>query len=115
METNSTTSREYPLEHDKESTEMRHVSTYFNVGCRSDRQRSARSLILLDCIFLIPSQVIITRIRPSIWLPALEFIWGCLTLGIAFCKDYKQVYILRALIGVAESSAYPGTVTLLSE
>lgn len=68
-----------------------------------------------DCIFLIPSQVIITRVRPSIWLPALEFIWGALTGVIAACKTSKQIYGVRVLIGLAESSCYPGTVTMLSE
>lgn len=30
-------------------------------------------------LFLIPSQLILTRIRPSIWLPALEMAWGVMT------------------------------------
>lgn len=30
-------------------------------------------------LFLIPSQLILTRIRPSIWLPGLEMAWGVMT------------------------------------
>lgn len=67
-----------------------------------------------DCIFLIPSQVFITYFRPSWWLPGLEFIWGIFTGCIAACKTAEPIYGLRALIGLAESSAYPGTVTMLS-
>ncbi|BEI88838.1 uncharacterized protein CcaverHIS019_0202000 [Cutaneotrichosporon cavernicola] len=78
--------------------ELNLFTTYFNVGY---------------CIFLIPSQVFITYFRPSWWLPGLEFIWGVFTGCIAACKTAEPIYALRALIGLAESSAYPGTVTML--
>ncbi|GFZ51574.1 hypothetical protein JCM24511_09341 [Saitozyma sp. JCM 24511] len=78
--------------------QLNYFTTYFNVGY---------------CLFLIPSQVMITRFRPSLWLSGLEFFWGILTGCIAACKSANAIYVLRAFIGVAESSAYPGTVTLL--
>lgn len=28
-----------------------------------------------------PSQIVMTRVRPSTWLPSLELIWGILTLA----------------------------------
>ena len=49
-------------------------------------------------LFLIPSQIIITHVRPSLWLPALEFGWGILTLFMYAVKDAKQVYALRAFV-----------------
>jgi len=64
---------------------------------------------------LIPSQIFITYFRPSWWLPGLELIWGILTGCIAACTRSDQIYGIRALIGMAESSSYPGTVTMLSE
>lgn len=73
-------------------------TTYFNVGY---------------AIFLIPSQIIITRVRPSYWLPALEFAWGTLTLFLYLVKDAKQVYAMRAFMGAFEASAYPGALMLL--
>ncbi|ODH26465.1 hypothetical protein ACO22_04595 [Paracoccidioides brasiliensis] len=44
-----------------------------------------------------------------------EVSWGAITGLIAIAKEAKQVYILRALLGVCESSAWPGTVTLFSK
>jgi len=38
----------------------------------------------------------ITRIRPSWWLPCLEFCWGLLTLALYKVTDPKQIYALRA-------------------
>lgn len=64
-------------------------------------------------IFLIPSQIIITRVRPSLWLPLLEFGWGVLTLSLFKVHDAKQVYAIRAFMGAFEASAYPGALMLL--
>ncbi|CAN8099689.1 unnamed protein product [Discula destructiva] len=64
------------------------------------------------CIMLIPSQVIMTYVRPSWWLPGLEIGWGVITGLIAICHNAKQVYVLRVFLGLFESSAWPGMMTL---
>lgn len=80
--------------------ELNYFLTYFNIGY---------------CIFLIPSQVMITWFRPCIWLSTLELVWGGLTMALAATHNAKQIYVIRVFIGIAESSAYPGAVTLLSK
>lgn len=77
--------------------ELNFFTTYFNVAY---------------CIMLIPSQIILTYVRPSIWLPALELAWGVMTGLIAMTTNAKQVYALRAFLGLCESSAWPGMITL---
>jgi hypothetical protein len=64
---------------------------------------------------VIPSQVVLTYIRPSFWLPTLEIIWGVLTGLIAMTTNAKQVYALRVFLGLCESSAWPGMMTLFSK
>ena len=64
---------------------------------------------------LIPSQVIITYVRPSYWLPGLEIGWGFVTALIAFAQNANQIYALRVLLGLFESSAWPGMMTLFSQ
>ncbi|KAK7182284.1 hypothetical protein DPSP01_006996 [Paraphaeosphaeria sporulosa] len=61
----------------------------------------------------IPSQLILLKIRPSIWLPTLELIWGFLVMGMAGAKNVRSLYALRFFIGLLEASAYPGIMTLL--
>jgi len=63
---------------------------------------------------LIPSQIILTYVRPSYWLSGLELLWGMMTGLIALSKNAKQVYVLRAFLGLCESSAWPGMMTLFS-
>lgn len=79
--------------------ELNYFTTYFSVSY---------------CIMLIPSQVIMTWMRPSWWLPSLEIAWGIMTGLIALCHNAKQVYVLRVFLGLFESSAWPGMMTLFS-
>ncbi|KAF2217823.1 hypothetical protein CERZMDRAFT_80492 [Cercospora zeae-maydis SCOH1-5] len=64
------------------------------------------------CIMLVPSQIIMTWVRPSFWLPGLEVGWGILTGLMAMVTTAKQVYIIRVFLGAFESSAWPGMMTL---
>ncbi|ODN76305.1 hypothetical protein, variant [Cryptococcus amylolentus CBS 6039] len=78
--------------------EYNYFTTWFSVGY---------------AVFLIPSQIIITHVRPSWWLPALETCWGVLTLATCKVTNYKQVYVLRAFTGAFEATCYPGAIMLL--
>lgn len=64
------------------------------------------------CIMLIPSQIIMTWVRPSWWLPGLEIGWGIVTGLIALCQNANQVYVCRIFLGIFESSAWPGMMTI---
>ncbi|KAI1805099.1 putative allantoate permease [Daldinia bambusicola] len=77
--------------------ELNYFTTYFSVAY---------------CIMLIPSQIILTYVRPSYWLSGLELCWGVVTGLIALVHNAKQVYILRVFLGICESSAWPGMMTL---
>ncbi|KPM42120.1 hypothetical protein AK830_g4427 [Neonectria ditissima] len=56
----------------------------------------------------IPSNLLLTRVRPSIWIPACEVTWSVLTIIMAKCTNVQQIYALRFFIGLAESTFYPG-------
>ncbi|KAI1068225.1 hypothetical protein LB507_004210 [Fusarium sp. FIESC RH6] len=56
----------------------------------------------------IPSNMLLTRIRPSIWIPACEVTWSILTILLTKCTNSTQLYVLRFFIGLAESTFYPG-------
>lgn len=64
-------------------------------------------------IFMVPSVLIMMRVRPSLWLPSLEVLWGILTGCMAATSNVKHMYAIRWLIGMCEASAWPGTTVLL--
>ncbi|WVQ74117.1 hypothetical protein IAR50_003707 [Cryptococcus sp. DSM 104548] len=79
--------------------ELNIFTTYFNIGY----------LIVIP----ISAYVINSVVRPSIWLPSLELLWGILTGTIAAAKNARTVYGIRFLIGFCEGTAWPGTMILL--
>ncbi|KAK5405227.1 hypothetical protein LTR06_008922 [Exophiala xenobiotica] len=56
----------------------------------------------------IPSNLILTRVRPSIWIPSMEVLWTILTFCLCRCNTANQIYALRFFVGLAESTFYPG-------
>lgn len=56
----------------------------------------------------VPSNMLLTKIRPSIWIPACEVLWSVLTILMCKCTTPTQMYVLRFFIGLAESGFYPG-------
>jgi sugar phosphate permease len=78
--------------------ELNYFTTYFYVAY---------------CLMLIPSQIILTYVRPSFWLSSLEVAWGVMTGLMAMVTKTYQVYIIRVFLGLFESSAWPGMITLL--
>ncbi|KAL3478541.1 major facilitator superfamily domain-containing protein [Aspergillus californicus] len=56
----------------------------------------------------IPSNMLLTKIRPRYWLPAMELLWTVLTFSLSRCNTSTQFYVLRFFIGLAESTFYPG-------
>ncbi|CAI7626500.1 unnamed protein product [Penicillium bialowiezense] len=83
---------------DLKGNDLNYLTTYWNIGY---------------IIGQIPSQLILTKIRPSIWLPALEISWSIFVMALASAKSAKTIFALRFFIGLFEASAYPGIITLL--
>ncbi|KAL4956371.1 major facilitator superfamily domain-containing protein [Aspergillus filifer] len=83
---------------DLKGNDFNYLTTYWNIGY---------------IIGQIPSQLILIKIRPSIWLPGLELLWSCLVMALAGAKNVETIFALRFFIGLFEASAYPGVITLL--
>jgi hypothetical protein len=51
------------------------------------------------CSFEILSNLIIKRVRPSLWLGAMSLGWGLMTLGQGLVRSYSDLLILRSFLG----------------
>jgi ACS family pantothenate transporter-like MFS transporter len=47
----------------------------------------------------LPSNIILTKFRPSRWIPTMEVFWTILTFALCRANSAQQVYILRFFIG----------------
>ncbi|KAJ6440721.1 major facilitator superfamily transporter [Purpureocillium lavendulum] len=62
----------------------------------------------------IPSNMILTRSRPSIFLPTIMLIWGALSALMSISKTYGALLGFRFVLGCIEAGFFPGVLYLLS-
>ncbi|KAL4907731.1 hypothetical protein BDW74DRAFT_175511 [Aspergillus multicolor] len=61
----------------------------------------------------IPSQFLLTRIRPSYYIPTVELLWSIITFCFASVQNVKTVFALRFLVGMLESPFAVGVLTIM--
>ncbi|KAH7078184.1 major facilitator superfamily domain-containing protein [Paraphoma chrysanthemicola] len=64
-------------------------------------------------IFIVPSQLLQTKLRPSLWLPFAEIAWGIVTLFNYKAKSARMIYILRFFLGALSATSWPGITALI--
>ncbi|KAF2404699.1 MFS general substrate transporter [Trichodelitschia bisporula] len=62
----------------------------------------------------LPSNLVLKRVSPRIWLPFLTFAWGVIAMCLGFIRDFASFMAVRALLGFAEGGLLPGMVLYLS-
>ncbi|KAH7128494.1 major facilitator superfamily domain-containing protein [Dendryphion nanum] len=62
----------------------------------------------------LPSNLLLKRMSPKVWLPLLTAVWGILTMCLGFVRSFGSFVTVRALLGVAEGGLLPGMVLYLS-
>ncbi|KAI1498133.1 major facilitator superfamily domain-containing protein [Biscogniauxia marginata] len=62
----------------------------------------------------IPSNMLLTRVRPSIYLAAVMFVWSTISACTGLVNSYGSLIACRFLLGFFEAPFYPGALYLLS-
>jgi MFS family permease len=62
----------------------------------------------------VPSNLVLKRITPKIWLPFLTTLWGIITMCLGFVQNFGSFFAVRAVLGIAEGGLLPGMVLYLS-
>lgn len=65
-------------------------------------------------IFQVPSNFILSRTRPSIYIPTIMVGWGMVTCCMAAVKSYHSLVAARFVLGILEAGFAPGVMLLLS-
>ncbi|KAI1332371.1 MFS general substrate transporter [Xylariaceae sp. FL0255] len=62
----------------------------------------------------IPSNLILKKVKPGVWLPCLAFFWGITAMSTGFVKNFAQFTVVRAILGLCEGGLLPGMILYLS-
>src|SRR5664280_2850336 len=65
-------------------------------------------------IFGVPSNLILQRVGPRLWIGLIMISWGLISGLFAFTRTSAMFYALRLLLGVAEAGFYPGIILYLT-
>ncbi|TDZ62014.1 putative transporter [Colletotrichum trifolii] len=62
----------------------------------------------------LPSNLVLKKVSPRIWLPFLAIAWGIVTMCLGFVRSYGSFVAVRAILGMTEGGLLPGMVLYLS-
>ncbi|KAK4242831.1 hypothetical protein C8A03DRAFT_28830 [Achaetomium macrosporum] len=62
----------------------------------------------------LPSNLVLKKLTPKLWLPCLTCAWGLITMCLGFVRSFASFFAVRALLGLAEGGLLPGMVLYLS-
>ncbi|KAI0926637.1 hypothetical protein AcV7_005526 [Taiwanofungus camphoratus] len=65
-------------------------------------------------LFEIPSNIVLKRTTPRIWLPSLMVVWGIVSTLMGLVHDYGGLLAVRFFLGATEAGLFPGVVYYLS-
>ncbi|KAJ0327587.1 hypothetical protein COL922a_013449 [Colletotrichum nupharicola] len=90
-------------------------------GMGTDLNLSDDQYAMLLSIFFIgylvcevPSNMILTRSRPSWYLPGIMIIWGAICAVMSVVKNYQGMLALRFFLGCIEAGFFPGVLYVMT-
>ncbi|CEJ91917.1 hypothetical protein VHEMI07600 [[Torrubiella] hemipterigena] len=86
-----------------------------DLGMKGTDFNLATSIFFVGYLLMqLPSNILLTRVRPSIYLPAAVLAWGVVSTCNAATHNFTQLVIVRFFLGFAEAPFFPGGVFLMS-
>lgn len=65
-------------------------------------------------LFEAPSNFVLSKVGPKVWLARIMATWGVVTVLLGFTQSATMFYVLRFLLGVAEAGFFPGVLYVLT-
>ncbi|KAF6814165.1 major facilitator superfamily transporter [Colletotrichum sojae] len=62
----------------------------------------------------LPSNMLITRVRPSVYIPCCVIMWSCVSASTAAAKNFSSLIVIRLALGAVEAPFFPGVFYVLS-
>ncbi|KAI9746062.1 MAG: cytoskeletal protein binding protein [Claussenomyces sp. TS43310] len=92
------------------------TSIFVDLGLGIGNRYSLSILVytVASVVFQLPATVAVRLIGPRIWFAGITVAFGVITLCTAFIHTWRQMVILRVLLGMAQSAIFPGLSYLIS-
>ena len=67
-----------------------------------------------SALFDLPSNLILSRVGPRLWIARIMITWGIISSCMVFVHSAGSFYALRFLLGVSEAGFFPGMILYLT-
>lgn len=82
-----------------------------DLGLSPDEYNWALSIFFIGyVVFETPSNIILKRLRPRIYIPNLVIIWGVICCLVSTVKSSSGLLVVRFFLGLAEAGFLPGLI-----
>lgn len=86
-----------------------------DLGLTSNQYSLSLVVFFISYVFFeIPSNLILSKTRPSVYLPTLMVLWGTITCCMAVVKNAGDLLAVRFVLGMLEAGYAPGVSLMLS-
>lgn len=80
-----------------------------DIGLSGDDYNLAVSILTIGYMLAqLPSNMLLTRVRPSIYLPVTCIVWSSVAIATAGVKNAQHLFVVRFFLGVLEAPLFPG-------
>jgi MFS family permease len=86
-----------------------------DLGMRGTDFNLATSIFFVGYLLMqLPSNLLLTRVRPSLYLSASCCLWGVVSTCNAAADSFTHLVVIRFFLGFVEAPFFPGAVFLMS-
>ncbi|KAF9880197.1 major facilitator superfamily transporter [Colletotrichum karsti] len=86
-----------------------------DLGLKGNNFNTAVSILNVGYMLMqVPSNMLLTRVRPSLFIPFWVCAWSCISAATAGVNNYPGLIAVRFFLGVSEAPFGPGAFFLLS-
>ncbi|KAM6508572.1 hypothetical protein FSOLCH5_011568 [Fusarium solani] len=86
-----------------------------DLGLKGNQFNVAVSILNVGYMLMqLPSNMLLTRTRPSIYIPFWTALWSIVSAATAGAGNYTHLIVIRFFLGIAEAPFFPGAMYLLS-
>lgn len=79
-----------------------------------DYQTAVAILTVGYMLAQLPSNMLITRVQPAVYLPTAALLWSSISAATAGCTSSGGLFAVQFVLGIIEAPLFPGAVFLMS-
>jgi sugar phosphate permease len=65
-------------------------------------------------LFDLPSNLLLNKVGPRLWIARIMITWGLIATGMMFVRGPHTFYVMRFFLGVSEAGFFPGMILYLT-